>query len=481
MAAYDVVVIGAGPGGYVAAIRAAQLGLTTACVERAELGGICLNWGCIPTKALLHSAHLRQEIAHAAVHGFAIGDVQVAWDKLIKRSRGVAARLSRGVGSLFKKYGVTSISGVASIERPGVVAVAGGETPDVSAPRAVTTLEARHIIVATGARPRPFPDLPFDEATVWSSRGAMISEAAPERLLILGAGAIGCEFAYFYNAFGTRVTLVEMADRLLPVEDDDCSKALLKSFDKQGIDARVATTARAVRVADGKVTAELVPVGGGDPVTVEADKVLVAIGIRGNVEGLGLEAAGVELDPRRGQIRVDPHGRTTCPGIWAIGDVAAPPALAHKASAEGVHVAELIAAEAGKPGVHHLAPVDLGNIPSCTYCEPQVASVGLTERALKDAQIPYKVGRFPYVGNGKALALEDKEGFAKVLLHAETGALLGAHLFGSAATELISESVLARHAELTEREIIGAVHPHPTLSESFHEAVAQAFGESPNL
>ncbi len=459
---FDVIVIGAGPGGYVAAIRAAQLKLKVACVERAELGGICLNWGCIPTKALLASAHLRQEIAHADVHGFGIGDVAVQWDKLIKRSRGIAGRLSRGVGSLFKKYGVTHITGTATIERPGVVQVGDDR------------LEARHIVIATGARPRKFPGLDFDETTIWSSRGAMVSDAMPSSLLILGAGAIGCEFAYFYNAFGTRVTLVEMADRLLPIEDDDCSVALKKSFEKQGIDVRLATAAKAISVVDGKVEAELAPAAGGESIKVSADKVLVAIGILGNVEGLGLEALGVEFDKKRGQIKVDRDGQTTCPGIWAIGDVAAYPALAHKASAEGIHVAELIAGHAHRP-------VDLANIPSCTYCEPQVASVGKTERELKAAGANYKVGRFPYVGNGKALALEDKEGFAKVIFDPQTGALLGAHLFGSAATELIAESVLVRTAELTEADILASVHAHPTLSEAFHEAVGQAFGESVNL
>ena len=472
---YDVIVIGAGPGGYVAAIRAAQLKLKVACIEKAELGGICLNWGCIPTKALLASAHLRQEIAHADVHGFGVGDVSVQWDKLIKRSRGVANRLSRGVGSLFKKYGVTHITGTAAIERPGVVIVQG---PGADGAPSETKLEGKHIVIATGARPRQFPGLPFDEQTVWSSRGAMVSEAMPSSLLILGAGAIGCEFAYFYNAFGTRVTLVEMADRLLPIEDDDCSVALKKSFEKQGIDVRLATAAKAITVVDGKVEVELAPVvspaAGGESIKVGADKVLVAIGILGNVEGLGLEALGVEFDKKRGQIKVDKDGATTCPGIWAIGDVAAYPALAHKASAEGIHVAEVIAG-------HNHRPVDLGNIPSCTYCEPQVASVGKTERELKAAGIKYKVGRFPYIGNGKALALEDKEGFAKVIFDPETGALLGAHLFGSAATELIAESVLVRGAELTEADILGSVHAHPTLSEAFHEAVGQAFGESVNL
>jgi len=457
---FDVVVIGSGPGGYVAAIRAAQLGLKTACIERAELGGVCLNWGCIPTKALLHSAHLRQEIAHADSHGFELGPVTVAWEKLIARSRGVAKRLSRGVGGLFKKYGVTPIVGDAKLDRPGVVLVNDQK------------ITARHIIVATGARSRPMPGLPFDGETVWSSREAMVSTSAPESLLIVGAGAIGVEFAYFYNAFGTKVTLVEMADRLLPLEDDDCCEALRKSYEKQGISVKTATTAKDMKVEGGRVHARLCPTSGGDGEAQTFDKVLVAIGILGNTNDLGLEQCGVELE--RGFIKVDRDGQTTCPGIWAIGDVSGRQALAHKASAEAIHVAERIA---GKP---HL-PVDLDNIPGCTYCEPQVASVGKTERALKAANIPYKVGKFPYVGNGKALALDDKEGFAKVLFHADTGALLGAHLFGSAATELISESVLVRAAELTEHEIMHAVHPHPTLSEAFREAVGMAFGECVNL
>lgn len=461
---FDVVVIGSGPGGYVAAIRAAQLGLKTACVERAELGGICLNWGCIPTKALLHSAHLRQEIAHAEVHGFAIGEVTVAWEKLIARSRGVAKRLSRGVGGLFKKYGVVSVTGEARLERPGVVVV--GEQ----------TLHAKHIIVATGARPRPLPGLPFDGQVVWSSKEAMISTDAPESLLIVGAGAIGCEFAYFYNAFGTKVTLVEMADRLLPIEDEECSAALRKSFEKQGIAVHTGAVAQDVKVVDGHVEARLVKGEASEAITV--DRILVAIGVLGNTEGLNLAECGVALE--KGHIEIDAHGATTCPGIWAIGDVAGPPWLAHKASAEGVHTAEAIAEViAGKKPSGR--GVRLDNIPGCTYCEPQVASVGLTERAIKAQGIPYKVGKFPYVGNGKALALEDKEGFAKVLFHAETGALLGAHLFGTAATELIAESVLVRQSELTEADILASVHAHPTLSEAFAEAVGLAYGHSVNL
>ena len=466
---YDVVVIGAGPGGYVAAIRAAQLGQKVACVEQAELGGVCLNWGCIPTKALIQSAHLRQEIAHAAAFGLDVGPVTIDWERVIKRSRTIATRLSRGVASLFKKYGVTHLAGRARIDRPGRVIVqppSGDPTP----------IDTKHIIVATGARPRPFPGHPFDGELVWSSKEAMLAPTRPDSLIVLGAGAIGCEFAYFYNALGTKVTLVELAPRLLPIEDDESGLALAKAFTKQGIDVRTATKADAITIEDGRVHASLLPVGGSDSETIVADRILIAIGIQGHIDDLGLKEAGVEVDARRGQIVVDAHGRTTAPGIWAIGDVAAPPALAHKASAEGIHVAELIA----RPETAR-RPVDLLNIPSCTYCEPQVASVGLPERALQEQGIPYKIGKFPYSANGKALALEDKEGFAKVLFHAETGALLGAHLFGSAATELIAESVLVRSAELTEEDILNAVHAHPTLSEAFQEAVGQAFGASVNF
>jgi dihydrolipoamide dehydrogenase len=458
---FDVLVIGGGPGGYVAAIRAAQLGLSVACIERAELGGVCLNWGCIPTKALLHSAKLRQELAHGADHGFDIGSVTVQWDKLIARSRGVAKRLNRGVAGLFRKYGVTHVEGEGRIERPGVVVVGDRR------------LEGRHIIVATGARPRPFPGLAFDGTKVWHSTHAMTSTEAPKRLLVLGGGAIGSEFAYFYNAFGSRVDLVEMAPRILPVEDDEVSAALAKSFEKQGIGLHLGRRVTALDTSGDGVRATLVPASGEGPEEVlEADVVLIAIGVVGNTEGLGLEAAGVEL--QRGWIVVDADLRTTCPGIHAIGDVAGPPWLAHKASAEAIHCVERIAG-------HASAPVRQDNIPGCTYCEPQVASVGLTERACVERGLPMKIGRFPMSASGKALALNEKEGFVKVIHHAETGELLGAHMIGAQVTELVAIAGLARAAELTEAEILGTVFAHPTLSEALHEAVGGAWGHSVNF
>ncbi len=457
---FDVVVIGSGPGGYVAAIRASQLGLKTACVERAELGGVCLNWGCIPTKALLHNAKLYSELSHGKTWGFSIdGEITVDWPKVIKRSRQVSKRLNRGVAGLFKKYGVTAIEGEATIERPGRVAVGD------------RMLEAKHIIVATGARPRALPGLAFDGETVMSSKEAMVVDPMPERLLVIGAGAIGCEFAYFFNAFGSKVTLVEMAPGLLPVEDDEVSDALQRSFAKQGITIHTETIAKDVTVSKDGVRATLAPTGDGESTPIEADRVLVAIGVVGNVEGLGLEACGVTLE--RGCIVIDDEMRTSCPGIYAIGDVTGPPALAHKASAEAIHCVERIAGHVGKP-------VDYGNIPGCTYCEPQVASVGLTEQACKAQGLPTKIGKFPYAASGKALAIEEKEGFVKMIFHAETGELLGSHIIGYNATELIAEPTLARSLEATEAEILGTIHAHPTLAEALHEAVAAAYGEGVN-
>jgi dihydrolipoamide dehydrogenase len=462
---FDVVVIGGGPGGYTAAIRAAQLGLSTACVERENLGGICLNWGCIPSKALLSTAALYQQMQDASKWGLGAENLSVDWPKVIKRSRQVAGRLEKGVASLFKKYGVTHIGGTARIERPGVVQVGDGDGAQL--------IDAKHIIVATGARPRPLPGAAFERERIVSSREAMVLPEQPRRVLIVGAGAIGCEFAYFFNALGTEVTLVEMADHIVPVEDAEVSEALEKSFRRQGIVVRTASVVDQVAVADGRVTARVSAKDGAtEPTTMEADHVLVAIGVVGNTEDLGLEAAGVEIV--RGSIKVDRDLRTTTPGIYAIGDVAGPPWLAHKASWEGIHCVERIAGHAGKP-------VAYDNIPGCTYCEPQVASVGLTEAKARATGRELKIGRLPFGALGKALATGHSEGFAKVIFDAKTGELLGCHLLGHGVTDLIAEPTLARSLEATEAEILATSHPHPTLSEAIHEAVGQAFGEGVNF
>ncbi|TNF24943.1 MAG: dihydrolipoyl dehydrogenase [Deltaproteobacteria bacterium] len=458
---FDVIVIGSGPGGYVAAIRAAQLGLKAACIERAELGGVCLNWGCIPTKALLHSAKVYEEMKNASSLGFKIsGEIEVDWSKVIKRSRQVAKRMNRGIQALFKKYGVTAIEGEATLERPGVVKV--GEQ----------LLEAKHIIVATGAHARSLPGVEVDGDRVMTYKHALVVDPMPERVLVVGAGAIGVEFAYFFSTFGSAVTLVEALDRLLPVEDTEVSETLERAFKKKGIGVRTATFATDITPLEaGGVRVTLVPKAGGEGETIEVDRVLMAVGVAGNTEGLGLEACGVEVE--RGQIKVDADLQTTCPGIYAIGDVAGGPWLAHKASAEAIHCVERIAGHAGKP-------VDYDNIPGCTYCEPQVASVGLTERACAERGLAVKIGKFPFSASGKAVAIDEKEGFAKMIFDAATGEVLGAHIIGPNATELIAEVTLARSLEATEAEILGTIHAHPTLAEAIHEAVGQAFGEGVN-
>ena len=458
---FDVVIIGSGPGGYVAAIRGAQLGLNVACVERAEVGGVCLNWGCIPSKALLHNANLYRELSHGETWGFEVEGLKVDWTKVIKRSRDVSSRLNKGVLGLFKKYGVTHIKGEATLDRPGRVLVDG------------KPIDAKHIVVATGARPRPLPGLPFDGERVMSSKEAMVVDPMPKSVLVVGAGAIGCEFAYFFNAFGVEVTLVEMADRLLPVEDNDVSESHRSSLKRQGIKIHTSTVATDVQTTKKGVKAMLAPASGeGKAKEIEVERALVAIGVMGNVENLGLEECAVDVE--RGSITVDGDLRTSCPGIYALGDVAGAPWLAHKASAEAIHCMERIAGHMGKP-------VNYDNIPGCTYCEPQVASVGLTERAAREQGYALKIGKFPFAASGKSLAIEAKDGFAKVIFDEATGELLGAHIIGHGATELIAEMTLARTLEATEQDILGTIHAHPTLAEAIHEAVGNAYGEGVNF
>ena len=460
---FDLAVIGAGPGGYVAAIRASQLGLKAAVVERENLGGICLNWGCIPTKALLRTAELYQAMRHAANFGLAADNVRFDLARVVERSRKAAEWLSNGVAYLMRKNNIAVIDGTARLLGPGRIAVTdktGEALPDI---------EAKHIIVATGARARTLPGLEPDGRLIWTYREAMVPQSFPQSLLVVGSGAIGIEFASFYRSFGAEVTVVEMLPRILPAEDVEISNLAKKAFARQGIAIHTDTRVdRLVKEADG-VTAHLLK-SGGQAETVQARRVILAIGIAGNVEGLGLEQQGVKIE--KGHIVIDEWCRTGAPGIYAIGDVAGPPWLAHKASHEGVLCVEKIA---GVEGVH---PLDRTAIPSCTYSAPQVASVGLAEEAARAAGHEVKIGRFPYSANGKAIALGETEGLVKTIFDAKTGALLGAHLIGAEATELIHSLVIAKTLETTEAELIAAIFPHPTLSEMIGESVLDAYGRA---
>jgi len=457
---YDVAIVGAGPGGYVAAIRAAQLGLKSAIVEREHLGGICLNWGCIPTKALLRTSEVYNLFKHASDFGLKAEGVTFDLAKVVERSRKVAAKLSGGVGYLMKKNKIAVIDGTAKIKSPGLLAItdkAGTAQPDVA---------AKHIIIATGARARSLPGLEPDGQLVWTYKEAMIPTVMPKSLLVVGSGAIGIEFASFYRTMGAEVTVVEIVDRVLPVEDEEISAFARKQFEKQGMKIKTGTSVAGLKKSAGSVAATLKAKDGAvEELTVE--RVILAIGITGNVENLGLEAAGVKTD--RGHIVIDEWCRTAAPGIYAIGDVAGPPWLAHKASHEGVVCVEKIA---GFAGVH---PLDTRNIPGCTYCQPQVASVGLTEAAAAANGIAVKVGRFPFQGNGKAIALGEPEGLVKTVFDARTGELLGAHMVGAEVTELIQGYAIARTLETTEAELMATVFPHPTLSEMMHESVLDAY------
>ncbi len=456
----DLIVIGGGPGGYVAAIRAAQLGMKVTLVEKAHLGGICLNWGCIPTKALLRSAEVGTLISHAGDYGFSVQGVSFDLGKIVDRSRKVAAQLSGGVKHLLKKNKVEVIDGAAKLLGKGQVEISKDG-------QKVGVIVGKHIIIATGARARSLPGLEPDGHLVWTYREAMMPTMLPKSLLVVGSGAIGIEFASFYHALGVQVTVVEVMDRILPVEDEDISAFARKSFEKRGMKILTGATVQQLQRGKDNVTATIAQ--GGQTVSLTVDRVIMAVGITGNIEHIGLENTAVKTD--RGHIVIDQWCATGEPGVYAIGDVAGPPWLAHKASHEGVICVERIA---GVKGVH---PLDAGNIPGCTYCTPQVASVGFTEAKAKAAGYTVKTGKFSFIGNGKAIALGEPEGLVKTVFDAKTGALLGAHMVGPEVTEMIQGYVIARTLETTEQELMHTVFPHPTLSEAMHESVLDAYGK----
>jgi dihydrolipoamide dehydrogenase len=465
---FDIIVVGGGPGGYVTAIRAAQLGLKAACVEREHLGGICLNWGCIPTKALLRSAEVFHQMKHAKDYGLAADNITADLDAIVQRSRGVAKKLNQGVTHLMKKNKIDVHMGTGKLTAPGKLAV-------TAADGAAKELTAKHIIIATGARARELPKAKSDGKRVWTYRHAMTPSELPSKLLVIGSGAIGIEFASFYNDLGVDVTVVEMMDRIVPIEDADVSAFLEKALAKQGMKLRTSTNVELGAVSDSSVKATL---KGKDGVAAEEEfsHVIVAIGIVPNVENIGLEELGIEPD-KRFHIKVDGFGRTNVPGVWAIGDCVEGPWLAHKASHEGVTTAEAIAQALGNADVHP-HPLDRSNIPGCTYCHPQVASVGLTEAKAKEAGYDVKAGTFPFMGNGKAIALGEPEGFIKTVFDGKTGELLGAHMVGAEVTELIHGYVVGKTLETTEAELMQTVFPHPTLSEMLHEATLAAYGRA---
>jgi dihydrolipoamide dehydrogenase len=466
---FDLVVIGAGPGGYVAAIRAAQLGLSAAVVEREHLGGICLNWGCIPTKALLKSADVLREMRRAADYGLAAASVTADLPAVVRRSRAVADQLQAGVKHLLKKNKVAVIEGQGKLIANADAKAAGAARVAVSRKDApAENLAAKSIILATGARPRVLPGLEPDGKLVWTYRGAMVPEALPASLLVVGSGAIGVEFASFYRTLGSEVTVVEVLDRVLPLEDEEISNLARKAFEKQGMRILTGATVKSLERGANNVTATIEMQGKSERMTFE--RVIVAVGIDANIEGLGLEGSGVRIE--RGRIKTDEWCETGAKGIYAIGDVTAGPWLAHKASHEGILVAERIA---GLPDLH---PVDPLRIPACTYSHPQIASVGLTERRALEAGRQIKVGRFPLSANGKAIALGEAEGLVKTIFDAASGELLGAHMIGPEVTELIQGFVIGQALEATEADLMHAIFPHPTLSEAMHESVLQAFGRA---
>ncbi|MEO5322788.1 dihydrolipoyl dehydrogenase [Mesorhizobium sp. CC13] len=476
---YDVIIIGSGPGGYVTAVRAAQLGFKTAIVEREHLGGICLNWGCIPTKALLRSAEIKHYAEHAKNYGLKIdGTVTADVKAVVERSRGVSARLNGGVGFLMKKNKVDVIWGEAKLTKPGEIVVSKSSKkpmePQHPAPKNTKgegTYTAKHIILATGARPRALPGIEPDGKLIWTYFEAMVPQEMPKSLVVMGSGAIGIEFASFYRTMGAEVTVVELLPQVMPVEDAEVSTFAKKQFEKQGM--KIILDAKVTKVEKGanSVTAH-VEMKDGKVEKITADRLISAVGVQGNIENLGLEVLGVKTD--RGCVVVDGYGRTNVPGVYAIGDVAGPPMLAHKAEHEGVICVEKIA---GLPGVHAL---DKSKIPGCTYCNPQVASVGLTEAKAKEAGHDIRVGRFQFGANGKAIALGEDQGFIKTIFDKKTGQLLGAHMIGAEVTELIQGFVVAMNLETTEEELMHSVFPHPTLSEMMKESVLDAYGRALN-
>ncbi|CTQ33941.1 dihydrolipoyl dehydrogenase [Jannaschia rubra] len=457
---FDLIVIGAGPGGYVAAIRAAQLGLKVVCVEREHLGGICLNWGCIPTKAMLRSSEVFHLMHRAKEFGLKAEGIGYDLDAVVKRSRGVAKQLSGGIGHLFKKNKITTVMGEAKITAKGKVSV--------KTDKGTEELEAKDIVLATGARARNLPGLEADGKRVWNYKHALVPAHMPKKLLVIGSGAIGIEFASFYNTLGAETTVVEVMDRILPVEDAEISAFAKKQFEKQGMKILQKAIVKSLDRKDDKVVATIESDGKAE--THDFDTVISAVGIVGNVEGLGLEELGVKID--RTHVVTDEYCRTGVEGLYAIGDIAGAPWLAHKASHEGVMVAELIA---GRNDVH---PVRPESIAGCTYCHPQVASVGMTEAKAKEAGFEIKVGHFPFIGNGKAIALGEPEGMVKTIFDKKTGELLGAHMIGAEVTELIQGYVIGRQLETTEEDLAHTVFPHPTLSEMMHESVLDADGRA---
>lgn len=462
---YDVIVLGSGPGGYVAAIRSAQLGLKTAIVERENLGGICLNWGCIPTKALLRSAEIFHYMQHAGDYGLKAQGIEADLEAIVKRSRGVAKQLNQGIGHLMKKNKIAVHMGEGTLT--------GATSLSVKGDKGEEQLTAKHIILATGARARDLPFAPADGKRIWTYRHAMTPSEMPTKLLVIGSGAIGIEFASFYNDMGVDVTVVEMLDRIVPVEDADISAHLEKALSKQGITIMTGAGVEALSADENSVKAKLKDKSGA--VTEhEFSHCITAIGIVPNTENIGVEKFA-DLD--RGFIQIDPYGRTKTKGLWAIGDCTPGPWLAHKASHEGVTAAEAIAQEMGNKDVHPHG-LDRSNIPGCTYCHPQIASVGMTEAKAKEAGHEVKTGTFPFIGNGKAIALGESDGFIKTVFDAKTGELLGAHMIGAEVTEMIQGFVIGKTLETTELELMQTVFPHPTISESMHESVLSAYGRA---